>query len=81
VNKKEPASPFFFALVYAGLNDKEKALEWLQKAYEEKSGLVRYLKMEPRYTALMKKSDWKNDRQICKGDLFHYAIIAFGINF
>ena len=64
VNKKEPVSPFFFALVYAGLNDKEKALEWLQKAYEEKSGSVRYLKMEPRlqnlrnephYAALMKK--------------------------
>ena len=63
-NKKEPVSPFFFALVYAGLNDKENALEWLEKAYEEKSGSVRYLKMEPRlqnmrneprYTALMKK--------------------------
>ena len=63
-NKQEPVSPFFFALVYAGLNDKEKALEWLEKAYEEKSGSVRYLKMEPRlqnlrneprYIALMKK--------------------------
>ena len=57
-------SPFFIALVYAGLNDKEKALEWLENAYKEKSGSVRYLKMEPRlqslrneprYTALMKK--------------------------
>ncbi|MFI5129096.1 MAG: tetratricopeptide repeat protein [Chitinophagales bacterium] len=64
VNKQEPVSPFFFALVYAGLNDKENALKWLEKAYEEKSGSVRYLKMEPRlqnmrnetrYTALMKK--------------------------
>ena len=63
-NKKEPVSPFFFALVYAGLNDKEKALEWLQQAYVEKSGSVRYLKMEPRlqnlrnetrYVALMQK--------------------------
>lgn len=63
-NKKEPVSPFFFALVYAGLNDKEKALEWLQQAYIEKSGSVRYLKMEPRlqnlrnetrYVALMQK--------------------------
>ncbi|HET9434664.1 MAG TPA: tetratricopeptide repeat protein, partial [Chitinophagaceae bacterium] len=63
-NKKEPVSPFFFALVYAGLNDKEKALEWLQQAYKEKSGSVRYLKMEPRlqnlrnenrYVALMEK--------------------------
>jgi hypothetical protein len=40
VNKKEPVSPFFFALVYAGLNDKENALKWLEKAYEEKSGSV-----------------------------------------
>ena len=47
-NKQEPVSPFFFALVYAGLNDKENALKWLEKAYEEKSGSVRYLKMEPR---------------------------------
>jgi TolB-like protein/class 3 adenylate cyclase/tetratricopeptide (TPR) repeat protein len=63
-NKKTQVSPFFFALVYAGLNDKEKALEWLEKAYEEKSGSVRYLKMEPRlqnlrneprYVTLMKK--------------------------
>ena len=64
VNKQEPVSPFFFALVYAGLNDKQKALEWLENSYKEKSGSVRYLKMEPRlqhlrneprYTALMKK--------------------------
>jgi serine/threonine protein kinase/Tfp pilus assembly protein PilF len=43
-----PVSPFFFALVYAGLNDKESALQWLQKAYEQRSGSIRYLKMEPR---------------------------------
>jgi TolB-like protein/class 3 adenylate cyclase/Tfp pilus assembly protein PilF len=64
VNKQEHVSPFFFALVYTGLNDKENALKWLEKSYEEKSGSVRYLKMEPRlqnlrkeprYIALMKK--------------------------
>ncbi len=64
VNKQEPVSPFFIALVYAGLNDKEKALDWLENSYKEKSGSVRYLKMEPRlqnlrndprYAALMKK--------------------------
>ena len=44
VNKESPVSPFFFALVYAGLNDKENALQWLQKAYDEKSGSVRYRK-------------------------------------
>ena len=64
VNKQEPVSPFFFALVYTGLKDKENALKWLEKSYQEKSGSVRYLKMEPRlqnlrneprYIALMKK--------------------------
>ena len=64
VNKQEPVSPFFIALVYSGLNDTENALQWLEKAVEEKSGSVRYLKMEPRlqnlrneqrYITLMKK--------------------------
>jgi TolB-like protein/tetratricopeptide (TPR) repeat protein len=64
VSKQEPVSPFFFALVYAGLNDKENGLKWLEKSYEQKSGSVRYLKMEPRlqnlrneprYIAMMKK--------------------------
>ncbi|HEX6848929.1 MAG TPA: tetratricopeptide repeat protein [Chitinophagaceae bacterium] len=64
VHKQQPVSPFFFALVYTGLKDKEKALKWLERSYEEKSGSVRYLKMEPRlqslrneprYIALMKK--------------------------
>ena len=64
LDKQEPVSPFFFALVYAGLNEKEKALQWLDSAYREKSGSVRYLKMEPRlqnmrneprYIELMKK--------------------------
>jgi len=46
--KQRPVSPFFFALVYTGLNDKESALQWLEKAYEQRSGSIRYLKMEPR---------------------------------
>ena len=63
-NERRPVSPFFIALVYAGLDDKDKAFEWLEKSYEERSGSVRYLKMEPRlrnlrndprYTVLMRK--------------------------
>jgi tetratricopeptide (TPR) repeat protein len=64
VQNKEYPIPFFIALVYAGLNDKQNALQWLEKAVEQRSGSVRYLKMEPRlrnlrneprYSALMKK--------------------------
>jgi len=62
-NKKYPIS-FFIALVYAGLNDKRNAINWLEKACDERSGSVRYLKMEPRlsnlrddprYAALMRR--------------------------
>jgi adenylate cyclase len=36
---------------YAALGDKEKALNWLEKAYEERSFLV-YLKVDPAFDAL-----------------------------
>ena len=51
LNKEYPV-PFFVALVYAGLNDKQNAIKWLEKACDERSGSVRYLKMEPRLSNL-----------------------------
>jgi hypothetical protein len=32
------ASAYDLAVVYTGLNDREQAIEWLQKAYMERSG-------------------------------------------
>jgi eukaryotic-like serine/threonine-protein kinase len=64
--RKGEASPFFLALVYAGLGEKDRAFQWLERAYQERSGSVRYLKVErrldglrsdPRFTALLKKVD------------------------
>jgi len=64
VQNKEYPIPFFIALVYAGLNDKDNAFKWLEDAIDKRSGSVRYLKMEPRlnnlrddprYATLMKK--------------------------
>jgi serine/threonine protein kinase/Flp pilus assembly protein TadD len=52
------------ALIYTGLGDKDQALEWLEKAYEERSPLLAYLKEDPlfdslrseqKFTALLKK--------------------------
>jgi hypothetical protein len=40
------------ALVYAGLNDKDKAFESLESAFEERSTLLTYLKMDPRFDSL-----------------------------
>ena len=40
------------ALVHAGLGDREKAFESLEKAFEERSTLLTYLKMDPRFDSL-----------------------------
>ncbi|MDP9198972.1 MAG: tetratricopeptide repeat protein, partial [Pseudomonadota bacterium] len=40
------------ALVHAGLGDKKKAFESLEKAFEERSTLLTYLKMDPRFDSL-----------------------------
>jgi len=56
-------SPYDVALVYAGLGDKQQALDWLQRAYEERSSLLVFalreprlapLRSEPRFAALMR---------------------------
>lgn len=36
-----------FALVYAGLGDFDKAFEWLEKSFKERSGFLPFLKVEP----------------------------------
>ncbi|HSZ86031.1 MAG TPA: hypothetical protein VK787_08360, partial [Puia sp.] len=37
------------ALVYAGLNEKENVFIWLNKAYEERSNWMVWLKNDPRW--------------------------------
>jgi hypothetical protein len=39
-------------LIYAGLGDKDKALDWLEQAFRERSALLIYLRVDPRLDAL-----------------------------
>jgi serine/threonine-protein kinase len=48
----EPVSPFFIALVYTALGDRDNAFMWLNKSVADRSGSVRYLKIEPRLDPL-----------------------------
>src|SRR3989442_6797953 len=41
-------TPFGRAAIYAGLRDKDKTMEWLEKAYEERSFLT-WLKVDPAF--------------------------------
>jgi len=49
-------SPFFIALIYVGLGEKDQAFEWIEKAYEDRSDLLTYLKVDPRLDSLRSDS-------------------------
>ncbi len=64
LSKQRYVSPYNIACIYAGLNDKDKAFEWLDKAYEERSFFIAMLKVEtvfdnlrpdPRFQELVRK--------------------------
>lgn len=45
-------TPAAQAFVYVGLGQKEMALDWLEKAYEERDNEMAFLKVDPALTAL-----------------------------
>jgi serine/threonine protein kinase/Tfp pilus assembly protein PilF len=45
-------SPFFVALIYVGLGEKDKAFAWLEKAYEERHPYMILIKVEPVFQSL-----------------------------
>ena len=56
--------PGSIAIIFIGLGDKDQAIAWLEKAYDVRSTLMTWLKVEPkfdslrsdpRFTALLKK--------------------------
>jgi len=51
-SKQQYDWPYQIALIYVGLGEKDRALEWLQKAYEARSDWLIYLKVEPRLDSL-----------------------------
>jgi serine/threonine protein kinase/tetratricopeptide (TPR) repeat protein len=40
---------FWFAFLFSGLGEKDRAVEWLEKAFEERSGVFGYLEAEPMF--------------------------------
>jgi TolB-like protein/Tfp pilus assembly protein PilF len=50
--KTEYVSAYEIAAVYAGLGDRDRAFEWLDKAYDERSTMLVYFRMDPRIWSL-----------------------------
>jgi hypothetical protein len=51
--------PFGFALVYAGLGDRDAAFEWLEKSYEARDLGMVFLLVDPRWESI--RSDKRFD--------------------
>ncbi len=65
---KEYVPPYSYAVVYAGLGDKDQTMDWLEKVYEERSfyaillnadPLFDTLRSDPRFQALLRKIGFK----------------------
>lgn len=52
MSERRPSRAFNYALVYTGLGNKDKAFEWLEKAYSEHSGPLTGLGVDPRWDSL-----------------------------
>ena len=43
---------YHIALLYNGLNERDKTLAWLERAYEERNPRMAFLKVEPKWNNL-----------------------------
>jgi TolB-like protein/DNA-binding winged helix-turn-helix (wHTH) protein/Tfp pilus assembly protein PilF len=50
--KNQYLSPYYFAIVYAGLGDNETAVSWLEKAFADRSNGLVFLQVEPELDSL-----------------------------
>ena len=48
------------AIVYAGLDDKDRAFAWLDKAVAERSVILGFMKLEPLLESLQSDARWKD---------------------
>ena len=48
INQQSYVSPYSIALVYTGLEEKDQAFEWLDRAYKERDESFLHLKVDPR---------------------------------
>jgi eukaryotic-like serine/threonine-protein kinase len=64
VSKEKYVSPYSIAIIYAGLGERDQAFQWLEKSYEERSGrmvevgvdpMLDSLRSDPRFQDLVRR--------------------------
>lgn len=49
ISEEQYVSPYEIAIIYSGLGEKELVFEWLERAYEDRSSWLTFLKVEPSF--------------------------------
>jgi len=52
LSRRSHVDPFFFGIIYAGLRQADKAFEWFDKAYQDRSEELLMLKVDPRFDSV-----------------------------
>ena len=52
LSKRRHVPALDIAIIYGGLGEKDQAFKWLRQAYEERNGLIVYLKFDPIFKSL-----------------------------
>jgi serine/threonine-protein kinase len=59
-SKKKYVSPYDFAVIHTGLGETDKAIEWLNRAFDEHSGFLVYVYLDPRLKRLHPDARFQN---------------------
>ena len=51
-SRKNYVPSYYFALIHTGLGEKDHAFDWLERAYQERSTSLAYLRIDPRLAPL-----------------------------
>ncbi len=58
-SNRQYVSPFYLAVVYAGLGENDQAVMWLEKAYEDRSNSLIFLRVDPEFDGLRANPEFK----------------------
>ena len=58
-SKRQYVSPFYIALIHAGLGENDKAMDWMEKAYADRSNGLVFLKVDPELDSLRSNPRFK----------------------
>ncbi len=51
--------PYAFAMIYTGLGENEIAIEWLEKAFDDRNGWMPFINVEPRFDSLRREPEFQ----------------------